>query len=362
VKAQVTLEEYPEWSFRYGLQLEGERNPAIEEFNAERNAGVVAELKNPNLLGRALTGGVFGMYQFDRRDASVFLATSRLFGWPARTTLFGFFARDRERDEAGEEILYIQDRKGASLDQRWRVRGIQIVYGYRFERRRTFDPEPGPNDPVDLDFVDNLAKLSTAALFDWRDDPLDTRKGTFSSASFDQAALWLGSDVSNRKLLLQQYAFAPVSQVVFAWRGQFGRAFGTVDQFFDSDRFRAGGGTTVRGYSEEALGPRDENGVATGGQTLVILNQEMRFPMYRWLRGVAFVDAGNIFGIDASGVETKFSWKELKIGYGAGVRVTTPVGVLRVDFGLAKSALPGSTRKPNSLRDGRFYFGIGHIF
>ena len=55
------------------------------------------------------------MYQFDRRDATVFLATSRLFGWRARTTLFGFFSRDRERDDTGEEILLIQDRKGVSL-------------------------------------------------------------------------------------------------------------------------------------------------------------------------------------------------------------------------------------------------------
>ena len=32
----------------------------------------LAEVRNPNLFGRALTGGVFGMYQRDRRDASVF--------------------------------------------------------------------------------------------------------------------------------------------------------------------------------------------------------------------------------------------------------------------------------------------------
>ncbi len=356
VKAQVTVEEYPEWSFRYGLQLEGERNPSIDEFTSSRSAGVVTELKNPNLFGRALTGGLFGMYQYDRRDASLYLATSRLFGWRARSTVFGFFSRDRERDEAGEDILFINDRQGVSVDQRWRVRGLQIVYGYRFERIHTFDPEPG-NDPLPLDVVQNLAKLSTAALFDRRDDPLSSRKGSFSSVSFDQATLWLGSDASNRKLLMQQYAFVPIRQLVFASRAQVGLVFGR-DPLLMIDRFRAGGATTVRGYSEDGLGPRDSAGFPIGGETLVILNQEVRFPFYRWIGGVAFVDAGNIFG-----PETTFSFGDLKIGYGMGVRVDTPVGVLRVDYGIANSTvLVGSTREPNSLRGGRWYFGIGHIF
>ena len=68
VKAVVTVEEYPQWSFRYGFQLEGERRTDIEEFTSSRNAGVVSEIRNPNLFGRALTGGLFGMYQRDRQD------------------------------------------------------------------------------------------------------------------------------------------------------------------------------------------------------------------------------------------------------------------------------------------------------
>ena len=98
VKAVVTVEEYPAWSVRYGFQFEGEREAALDEFTNTRNAGVVAEVRNPNLLGRALTGGVFGMYQRDRRDVSVLLATSRLFGWRARSTIYGFYSRDRFRN------------------------------------------------------------------------------------------------------------------------------------------------------------------------------------------------------------------------------------------------------------------------
>jgi outer membrane protein insertion porin family len=356
VRAQVTVEEYPTWSLRYGLQIEGERTPEIEEFTSSRNAGVVAEIKNPNLFGRALTLGLFGMYQYDRRDATLFLATSRLFGWRARSTLYGFVTRDRIRDEAGDQIAAITDQQGMSADQRWRTRGLQIVYGYRFQRSRTYAPVVG-NDPSPLDFISNLAKLSSAVLVDRRDDPLNSRRGTFSSISFDQSSLWLGSDVDNRKLLMQQFAFVPLRSLVFASRVQAGLVFGP-DSLLPIDRFLAGGATTVRGYGEDSLGPRDSFGLPSGGETLVILNQEVRFPIYRWVNGVGFVDAGNIFAKDES-----FSWDALKIGYGLGVRFDTPVGLLRVDFGIPNERLNNASgREPNSLRGGRWYFGIGHIF
>ena len=356
VKARVAVQEYPAWAFRYGFQLEGDRQLELNEFTSTQNAGVVAELKNPNLFGRALTFNAFGMYQFDRQDATLMLATSRLFGWRARSSVYGFYSRDLFRDDAGQEILAINDVQGFSADQRWRARGMQIVYGYRFERSRTFDPEPG-NDPFPLDFVSNLATLSTAALWDRRNDPLAPVKGTFSSASLDHAASWLGSDVRNRKLLLQQYAFVPLGRVVLASRAQWGKKFGPDPLFLD-ERFQAGGATTVRGYGEDSLGPRDAAGLPLGGEALLVLNQEVRFPVYRWVNAVTFIDAGNILGINDT-----FSWSDVKIGYGAGLRFATPVGMLRVDFGIPGSTVPSlTTREANSLRGGRWYFGIGHIF
>jgi outer membrane protein assembly factor BamA/autotransporter translocation and assembly factor TamB len=347
VKAQVTVEEYPPWSVRYGFQLEGERRSEIDEFTSSRNAGVVGEVRNPNLLGRALTGGLFGMYQRDKRDATVFLATSRLFGWRARSTLYGFFQRDRVRNPDDRlDIDSITDQLGVSADQRWRTRGFQIVYGYRFERNHTIDPST-VNDPVPLDFVVNLAKLSSAILLDRRDDPINSRKGTFSSISFDQSALFLGSDVNNRKLLIQQFLFVPLKRIVLASRAQIGLAFGRDDLSF-TDRFRAGGATSVRGYGEESLGPRNLNGLPVGGDRLLILNQEVRFPLVRWVNGVAFVDAGNIFekGKPAEG---------LKVGYGFGLRLDTPVALFRGDIGFPHNPVTGS-------RSHRYYFGFGHIF
>ncbi len=348
VKAVVRVEEYPAWSFRYGFQLAGERRTDLAEFTSTRNAGVVSELRTRNLFGRALTAGLFGMYERDRQDGTLLLATSRLFGWRARSSLYGFFTRDQFRNPDTSDVTFITNRQGISADQRWRSGGFQVVYGYRFERNHTYDPDPG-NDPLPLDIVANLAKLSAAMLFDHRDDPINARKGTFSAVSFDQAAPFLGSDVNNRKLLMQQFVFVPLgARVTLASRVQSGFAFGR-DSLLLSDRFRAGGATSVRGYSEDGLGPRDATGFPNGGERLLILNQEARFPLYRWAKGVLFVDAGNVYARHED-------WNSLKVGYGAGLRFDTPVGLLRVDVGWAKSSVTTSSR------GAKWYFGFGHIF
>ena len=205
----VKVEEYPAWSFRYGFQLEGERQcRARQSSRARASVGVVSEIRTPNLFGRALTGGVFGMYQRDQQDASVFVATSRLFGWSARSTLYSFFERDRLRDDAGD-ITTITDQHGvqrrSTLAHRVASKSSMAIAS------SAITPSiPAPSTIfVPLDIVADLAKLSSAVLFDRRDDPINARKGTFSSFSFDYAATRLGSDVSNRKLLAQQFVFVP---------------------------------------------------------------------------------------------------------------------------------------------------------
>ena len=156
----------------------------------------------------------------------------------------------------------------------------------------------------------------------------------------------MGSDVSNKKLLMQQYLFVPLGRLVLASRVQAGFAFGK-DSLSITDRFRAGGATSVRGYGEDSLGLKDINGIA-GGDRLMVLNQEARFPMFRWVYGVAFIDAGNIFGKGEA-------WNGLKVGYGVGLRFDTPVGLIRGDVGFpSNSAVAG--------RSARYYFGFGHIF
>ena len=53
-----------------------------------------------------------------------------------------------------------------------------------------------------------------------------------------------------------------------------------------TDRFYAGGGTTVRGFGQDELGPKLENGQPAGGNAVLVLNNELRFPLFWIFDGV----------------------------------------------------------------------------
>lgn len=89
---------------------------------------------------------------------------------------------------------------------------------------------------------------------------------------------------------------------------------------------------------------------------MLVVNQEARLSLGRWLSALAFVDAGNAFD------RSQFSARDLSVGYGFGVRVNSPIGLLRLDFGIPATAPPNSTRRANQLGSGRYYLGFGHIF
>lgn len=358
VRALVTVEEYPPWRFRYGFQVDRENEiGTADEERVNYSPGILGELRNQNLFGRALTGGVATLLETNFQRVNTFLQTPSFFGLPARSSVFLFGSTEDVKFEG--ETLFIEDNVGVSFEQRYRRRrGFEITYGYRFQRGRVYDPAPDPLDQFPLDVVTNLGWVTSAFLLDRRDDPVNATAGTFTSVSYQLTTPTLGADVSYSRVLAQQYNFQSLGRVVLASRVVAGSAFGRDEPVGFSERFLAGGGTTVRGYPENGLGPRDVVfNEPYGGTSLLILNQEVRFPIYRWVRGVGFLDVGNAFA-----PEEPFAVGNLKAGYGGGLRIDSPVGLLRVDFGIPTSTIRGSTRRANTVGAGRWYFGIGHVF
>jgi outer membrane protein assembly complex protein YaeT len=352
VRVVVRVIEYPVWRLRYGMQLNDERTSLetapIEE--RQQNIGILADIRNQNLFGRAFTAGIAGRYDRDRRSESVFISNSTFFGLPLRSNAFIFDSRQRFR--ADQEIISISDRRGLSFEQRWRPSmRAEVTYGYRFERNHTFDPSPPPGAPFPEGDTINVSKLAVAALLDRRDDPFEPTRGWFTSANWDEAVPLLGSDFRTAKLLTQGLYFVPINRLVVATRAQLGIEFST-DTLLFTERFFLGGATTVRGYGENTIGPVDLFGDPAGGDGLVLLNAEARFPVRGWVQGVAFVDAGNVFV-----GKRDLSLFDLKIGYGIGLRLASPFAMFRADV-----AFPASQLRPDVPKKTRFYFGIGHIF
>jgi outer membrane protein assembly factor BamA len=208
------------------------------------------------------------------------------------------------------------------------------------------------DESQDFDLSVRAARLTTSGLVDRRSDPFDPIGGWFASSNLELSRPSLGSDLSFLKGFLQFYQFQPVGRgiiVASAARMGLARTYDGQDLLF-SERFFAGGATSVRGYRQDDLGPRNAFDEAAGGMALLVVNEELRFPVYRWLRGVGFVDLGNVY--DTVGA---ISFGDLQIGVGAGVRLDTPVGLFRVDF-----AVPANPRSFDPKW--KIHFGLGHAF
>jgi outer membrane protein insertion porin family len=139
--------------------------------------------------------------------------------------------------------------------------------------------------------------------------------------------------------------------VIYAGGVRVGLAGGFAGQtIIPSERFYAGGGTTIRGFEEDSIGPLDFNGDPVGGEASFIVNNELRFPMFSIFEGVGFVDFGNIYQS-----VSEFDPLSVRGSAGPGLRVRTPYFLLRVDYGFKLDRKPGESM-------GSFYFSIGQTF
>jgi translocation and assembly module TamA len=104
-----------------------------------------------------------------------------------------------------------------------------------------------------------------------------------------------------------------------------------------SVRFFAGGDSSVRGYDYKSLGPRDANGLVTGGSHKLIGSVEFDQKVLDNWSVAAFLDSGNSFD--------SFANLRLKTGVGAGFRWYSPLGPVRFDV-----AVPLARDAPDAYR------------
>ncbi|MCP5199095.1 MAG: outer membrane protein assembly factor [Gammaproteobacteria bacterium] len=159
------------------------------------------------------------------------------------------------------------------------------------------------------------------------DDPLYPTRGYAVDFEIRGAAEQLGSDVAFARAMLSAHAVhgLPLGLRLLT-RADAGASW-TPDfrELPPSERFFAGGDTSIRGFQFEDLGPVDDQGEVIGGRYLAVGSVELeKLVTDTW--GVAgFVDAGNAFGGDGSATG-------LKVGVGLGLRWRSPIGPARIDL------------------------------
>ena len=348
MRVRVAVEEWPALRLRYGFQAAEER-PEGSLTGRNIVPGISADLTRRTLFGRAV--GAVAAVELQRRDRSArgTLNAPTFLRLPVSSSL----VLERSRQEFAAATL-VTDRGGLSWEQRSELANnrLNLSYAYRFERNHTFDTEPSTNPffPA-FDITINIARLTAVGAWDSRDDAGDTTRGSLLSYTFEYAPASLGSDIRFVRHLTQAYSFRSWRGVVFGSAARLGFVSPLGGQeLIPSVRFFSGGARSVRGVAEDGLGPRDFFGDPAGGEALLILNHEARFPIYRWLRGVGFVDAGNVFSRPGD-----FGFGNLVGAVGGGLRLVTPVALLRVDYG--RQMWPGPRQG-----SGQWFFGVGQSF
>jgi outer membrane protein assembly complex protein YaeT len=201
------------------------------------------------------------------------------------------------------------------------------------------------------------------------DDEFRPKSGTFESLRLRFAPGAVGTDVPIVKLLGQHSQYVPLGPYltfIYALRFGWARTLQGREQVPIQERFFLGGRTTVRGFSENAVGPEtrqpaeEEEGEEMeepegktpplGGDVSVIVNGELHFPLIYGLRGALFFDGGGLYlqTYDAEG-------EGFREAAGVGLRYMTPVGPLSLDYGFKLDRRGGESL-------GEIHFSVGRVF
>ena len=256
--------------------------------------------------------------------------------------------------ENGELILRETDQSSLAEGQRYEfnvdrtyqlTRGFRLIGSYEFERLRT-RPIFSPELPFDSF---KISTLGATIFTDTRDQPLNATRGRFLSFDFRIAPSFLPTDATFVKGYAQYFEFVPVKKLTWASGVRVGVASDLGLRLL-TERFLAGGSFTIRGFEKDQVGPKDLRGNPLGGEAVFIINQELRFPVYKWIGGAVFYDAGNVYADIGD-----FNPLRLRHSVGVGLRVNSPFGVARIDLGFN---LGRRADEPQTV----LHFGLGQAF
>ncbi|MCX7925716.1 MAG: BamA/TamA family outer membrane protein [Fimbriimonadales bacterium] len=206
----------------------------------------------------------------------------------------------------------------------------------------------------------SLASISLRGVYNNRDFDLDPAQGQYLALTLepgitnvrtaeqqfiDAGVVKLGQSNFLRASIDYRFYYSPQGRrtqpddrrQVFGIRAYYGTITGTVPFF---EQFFIGGAETLRGYPEDRF----------WGKNAALLSFEFRQPIEKAFTAVFFVDIGHAWG----GYPTVNDFTQSRsfkpeIGYGLGIRVRTPLGPLRIDYGIGRDG-------------GRTHFSVGQVF
>ncbi|WP_353931053.1 BamA/TamA family outer membrane protein [Okeanomitos corallinicola TIOX110] len=347
----------------YELQEVGARSINLGGgYNADDGISVIVSYKDQNVGG--VNDTLAANVEVNRRD--VLFNTN--FNSPYRATnpeRLGYNIktfRRRQLSDTFDDTINLpngdkvrEGKIGGSVSLQQEMDGWDASVGLNYTRVTIRDRE-GEITPRDaqnnqLSFsdtgIDDLVTVSFTATKDERDNPVKTTQGSVLSFTTEQSIPVGNGQITMNRLSGNYSQYMPVQLFnstkpqVFALNLQAGTVVGDLPPY---ETFNLGGSNSVRGY---------DGGKVGSGRSYVLASAEYRFPIFPIAGGVVFADFATDLGSgdtvigDPAGERNK---PGSGFGYGAGVRVDSPLGLIRADYGI------------NDQGESRVHIGIGQRF
>jgi len=332
---RVRLEERPPRTLRVGIG-----------YGTEERIRARVNWRHRNFLGEARQLDVRAQYNSLVSGLDVRLLQSHFLRPDQQLDASGFIryetvpAYDALRTAVGFTVF-------RDLNPLWVARA-----GPEFELANVFE------DSADRPEAEGESRVSSIRLGLGRnqlDDLENTTRGTSLDLSLDSALRAIGSSENFLTFGSEIRGYLPLWwTTVLASRFQ----IMAIQPVLGSDdagvpvykRLYVGGSTTVRGFKYQELGPLDADGNPLGGLSAAVASVELRFPIWKRLRGVAFFDAGVV---DLR--PFRYPIDEIQTSAGPGIRLATPIGSLRLDVGFPIDPDPGQDSY-------RIHLSVGQAF
>jgi len=382
----ITVEEALRTTIGYGGGAEINRLLEADPITGEAREDVefaprgFFEIGRRNIGGRNRTANLYTRLSLrPNRDPN----NPKTFGF-AEYRVIGTYRQPRPFRGAGDFTATAAVEQGVRSSFNFSRKGVNVEFGrrlsnvlrgsarYAFNTTRIFDVQP-TDDPETPGLIERLfpqvrlSAFSVAVARDTRDDVVGPQAGTFLTADGTLAARILGSEVGFSKTFLTGFWYRNLGRphFVLATGLRLGLASpfarrspdDNIQQVPASERFFAGGDTTIRGYALDSVGAPNTisaNGFPIGGNAVIIMNGELRAPVWREVGAALFIDGGNVFA-QASEIDLG----ELRGAIGFGLRYRSPIGPIRIDLGfkLDRRVIGGRLESPRAL-----HFSIGEAF
>lgn len=212
---------------------------------------------------------------------------------------------------------------------------VNQYYEKQFEQSLHFKKEWMPQTPEERrkENFGVTRSITFGRVYDSRDNVYDPHEGKRIGYSVEWAG-GMGGDFDFTKWTADwRYYFRAGGESVWALNLGAGYASGDMPL---SQRFTMGGSDTLRGYEDDQF----------RGNSMLKATLEYRFPIVKKVQGVLFTDNGYAWD---KRHEDEFDMGLLKNSYGVGLRINSPLGPVKLDYGYGEDG-------------GKFHFSFGGQF